>query len=61
VIGHADMQTKADVFIPIGTPGIDHKGTMFRIDSSVSLPLSQLRSSELPTLREVIAAIEAAL
>ena len=61
VIGHANMQAKADVFIPIGTPGIDHKGTMFRIDSSVSLPLSQLRKSELPSLGEVMAAIEAAL
>lgn len=61
VIGHANMQTKADVFIPIGTPGIDHKGTMFRIDSSVSLPLSQLRNSELQSLGEVMAAIEAAL
>ncbi len=67
VIGHANMVAKdADVFIPVGTPGIDHTGTMFRIDSSVSLPLSQLRSSELPgpvlpSLSEVIAAIEAAL
>jgi formylmethanofuran dehydrogenase subunit B len=62
VIGHANMDAKdADVFIPVGVPGIDHKGTMFRIDSSVSLPLSQLRSSELPSLSEVIAAIEAAL
>jgi formylmethanofuran dehydrogenase subunit B len=60
-IGHANMQAKADVFIPISTPGIDHKGTMFRIDSSVSLPLSQLRKSELPSLGEVMAAIEAAL
>jgi formylmethanofuran dehydrogenase subunit B len=62
VIGHANMNAKdAEVFIPVGTPGIDHKGTMFRIDSSVSLPLSQLRSSELPSLSEVMAAIEAAL
>ena len=62
VIGHAYMEAKdADVFIPVGSPGIDHKGTMFRIDSSVSLPLSQLRSSELPSLSEVMAAIEAAL
>jgi formylmethanofuran dehydrogenase subunit B len=62
VIGHANMTVKdADVFIPVGTPGIDHKGTMFRTDSSVSLPLSQLRTSELPSLGEVITAIEAAL
>ena len=61
VIGHANMQTEAEVFIPVGIPGIDHKGTMFRIDSSVSLPLSHLRDSELPSLSEVMAAIEAAL
>ena len=62
VIGNANMEAKdADVFIPVGTPGIDHRGTMFRIDSSVSLPLSQLRSSQLPSLSEVMAAIEAAL
>lgn len=62
VIGHANMNAKdVEVFIPVGVPGIDHKGTMFRIDSSVSLPLSQLRSNELPSLSEVIAAIEAAL
>ena len=60
VIGHANMEAKdADVFIPVGSPGIDHKGTMFRIDSSVSLPLSQLRSSQLPSLSEVMAAIAA--
>jgi hypothetical protein len=34
---------------------------MFRIDSSVSLPLGQLQNSNLPSLNTVIAAIEAAL
>lgn len=62
VIGHANMNTAdADVFIPISTAGIEHRGTMFRIDSSVSLPLGKLRPSELPSLGEVIAAIEASL
>lgn len=62
VIGHPNMAVKAaEVFIPVGTAGIDHTGTMFRIDSSVSLPLSQLRNSEYPSLSQVIAAIEAAL
>ena len=62
VIGHANMQVSdADVFIPVSTAGIDHTGTMFRIDSSVSLPLLKLRESTLPSLAEVIAAIEAAL
>jgi formylmethanofuran dehydrogenase subunit B len=62
VIGHTDMQANdADVFIPVSTAGIDHTGTMFRIDSSVSLPLGKLRESALPGLGEVMAAIEAAL
>jgi formylmethanofuran dehydrogenase subunit B len=51
----------ADVFIPVSTAGIDHTGTMFRIDRSVSLPLGKLRESTLPSLAEVMAAIEAAL
>jgi formylmethanofuran dehydrogenase subunit B len=63
VIGHPNMQAQvnADVFIPVGTAGIDHTGTMFRIDSSVSLPLGKLQNSTLPSLNTVIAAIEAAL
>jgi formylmethanofuran dehydrogenase subunit B len=62
VIGHTNMLANdADVFIPVSTAGIDHKGTMFRIDSSVSLPLGKLRESSLPSLVEVITAIEAAL
>ena len=63
VIGHPNLQFEQvpDVFIPIGTPGIDHKGVMFRIDSSVSLPLAQLKNTELPCLSEVIQLIEAEL
>lgn len=62
VIGHAAMQFEhePDVFIPVGVPGIDHAGTMFRIDSSVTLPLAGLRTSALPSLAAVINAIEAA-
>ncbi len=62
VIGHANMQANdADLFIPVSTAGIDHTGTIFRVDSSVSLPLGQLRNSSLPRLAEVMNAIEAAL
>jgi len=63
VIGHANMTLAAepDVFIPVGTPGIDHKGTMFRSDNVVSLPLAKLRESTLASLSEVITAIENAL
>lgn len=63
VIGHTNMElaTEPEVFIPVGTPGIDHQGTMFRIDGVVALPLSKLRETALPKLSEVVAAIEEAV
>jgi formylmethanofuran dehydrogenase subunit B len=63
VFGHPDMklEREPDVFIPVGMPGADHKGIMFRSDNVVSLPLVKLRASELPTLSEVLNAIEQAL
>ena len=63
VIGHPDMQfeKQPDVFIPVGIPGVDHVGTMFRMDSSVAMPLKKLRETELPSLSDVICQIEAKL
>jgi formylmethanofuran dehydrogenase subunit B len=63
VIGHPDMQftTQPEVFIPVGIPGLDHTGTMFRLDSAVALPLKHVRNSGLPTLAEVLRQIQAAL
>lgn len=63
VLGHVDMtlEQEPEVFIPVGIPGADHKGIMFRTDNVVSLPLYQLRNSNLPTLGEVLTAIEQAL
>lgn len=63
VFGHAQMKLdkEPDVFIPVGTPGTDHKGIMFRSDNVVSLPLQKLRNTSLPTLAEVFSAIEQAL
>lgn len=58
---HMTLDKEPDVFIPVGTPGIDHRGAMFRIDNVVSLPLKQLRASKLPTLSEVLRAIEQTL
>lgn len=49
------------VFIPVGTPGIDHAGQMVRCDNVVSLPLKNLGRSQLPRAADVLAAIEAAL
>jgi formylmethanofuran dehydrogenase subunit B len=63
VFGHAQMKLdqEPDVFIPVGMPGADHKGIAFRSDNVVSLPLQQLRDSTLPTLANVLTAIEQAL
>lgn len=58
---HMTLDKEPDVFIPVGTPGIDHKGAMFRIDNVVSLPLKQLRENKLPSLGEVLRAIEQTL
>ncbi|MBP2648272.1 MAG: formylmethanofuran dehydrogenase subunit [Gemmatimonadetes bacterium] len=49
------------VFIPVGTPGLDHAGHLFRTDRVVALPLQQLRPSTLPSVADVLAAIHAAL
>jgi formylmethanofuran dehydrogenase subunit B len=63
VIGHPDMQfdKMPEVFIPVGIPSVDHVGTLFRMDSSVALPLKKLRDSALPSLSDVIRLIEAKL
>jgi formylmethanofuran dehydrogenase subunit B len=59
VIGHPTMQfeQQPEVFIPVGIPGIDHSGLMFRMDSSITLPLKKLRHSPLPSLSDVITKI----
>lgn len=55
------LNRKPKVFIPVGTPGIDHVGRVIRVDNVVSLPLRKLRQSKLPSAVDVIASIEAAL
>ncbi|MFG1394654.1 formylmethanofuran dehydrogenase [Xanthobacter agilis] len=46
-----------DVFIPIGTPGVDQNGHVFRMDAVVCLPLTALRPAELPSVAEAASAI----
>jgi len=50
-----------EVFIPVGTPGIDHAGSLVRCDNVVSLPLKNLHRSRLPRAADVLAAVERAL
>ena len=63
VLGREGMSFEREpaVFIPVGTPGLDHTGHLFRTDRVVALPLHRLRESALPSVAEAIAAIEAAL
>lgn len=56
-----ELSSQPAVFIPVGTPGIDHAGRMVRVDNVVSLPLRNLGRSTLPRAADVLAAIEAAL
>ncbi len=51
----------ATVYIPVGTPGIDHTGQMVRCDNVVSLPMQNLGRSQLPSAAKVLTAIQAAL
>ncbi len=63
VIGRSGMEfeKEPDVFIPVGAPGIDHAGHMYRCDNVVCLPLRKLRDSGLPSAAAVLARIEEAL
>jgi formylmethanofuran dehydrogenase subunit B len=49
------------VVIPVGTPGIDHAGSVYRTDSVVALPLRKLRDTGLPSVADVLGALAARL
>lgn len=63
VIGRSGMsfEKEPDVFIPVGTPGIDHAGHAYRLDNVVAIRLKKLRDSSLPSTADVLAAIEQTL
>jgi formylmethanofuran dehydrogenase subunit B len=63
VIGRSGMtfSKEPDVFIPIGTPGIDHAGHAYRMDNVVAIRLKKLRDSGLPSTADVLNAIEQTL
>jgi formylmethanofuran dehydrogenase subunit B len=63
VIGRSGMEftKEPDVFIPVGTPGIDHAGHAYRTDNVVAVRLKKLRDSGLPSTAEVLSVIEHAL
>jgi formylmethanofuran dehydrogenase subunit B len=62
VMGGPDAPERTvDVFIPVGTPGIDHGGAIFRMDAVVALPLAKLRTGRFPSAGDVLARIDRAL
>lgn len=63
VLGTPGLKLKAqpEVFIPVGTPGVDHAGRQIRVDNVVTLPLKDLGRSDLPDAGSVLSAILAAL
>jgi formylmethanofuran dehydrogenase subunit B len=63
VVGRSGMyfEKEPDVFIPVGTPGIDHRGHAFRMDGVVAIRLQKLRESGLPSTAEVLTLIDQAL
>ena len=55
VLGHPKMACKnAAVFIPVGIPGIDHRGLACRTDNVATLPLHAIRNCELPAASDVL-------
>ena len=63
VLGHPRLRLgrAPEVFIPVATPGLDHRGQLFRCDRAVALPLAALRASSLPPAARVVQAIDAAI
>ena len=63
VVGRSGMtfEKEPDVFIPVGTPGIDHAGHAYRMDNVVAIRLKKLRDSGLLSTAQVLNAIEQAL
>jgi formylmethanofuran dehydrogenase subunit B len=63
VVGRCGMvfDKEPDVFIPVGTPGIDHAGHAYRTDNVVAIRLKKIRDVGLPSTAEVLTAIEIAL
>ncbi|WP_245652630.1 formylmethanofuran dehydrogenase [Methylophilus rhizosphaerae] len=63
VLGAPDSKfsTPPAVFIPVATPGLDTGGQQFRVDGSVTLPLTAAKPSNVSTLSQVVAMIEKVL
>ena len=63
VVGTPGLELKRtpEVFIPVGTPGVDHGGRLIRCDNVVSLPLRSLHRSQYLSVADIFKQFEAAL
>ncbi|CAD6511752.1 formylmethanofuran dehydrogenase [Paraburkholderia sabiae] len=52
---NAQPRTAKTVFIPVATPGIDSDGHLFRVDTSVVVPLRAARHIALPSVASIAA------
>jgi len=60
VFGRSGMkfQQEPDVFIPVGVPGLDFSGLMYRCDNVVAMPMYKLRESSLPRAADLLERLE---
>ena len=56
VLGHPNTSftSTPDIFIPVGIPGIDYEGIMFRTDNVVSVALKNIRDIKLPSAQNIL-------
>ena len=55
VLGHPNMNCEsAEVYLPVGVPGIDHRGLACRTDNVATLPLHKIRDSKLPAASDLL-------
>ncbi len=48
------QKNEANIFIPIGTPGVDHSSHLVRVDKVVSMHLKKIRNLTLPSVFDIL-------
>ena len=48
------QKKNVDIFIPSGTPGLDHNSHLLRVDKVVSMPLKKIRNISLPSVDQIL-------
>jgi formylmethanofuran dehydrogenase subunit B len=56
--GDPPPSAAAEVVIPVGQPGLDHAGSLYRTDSVVAVPVAALRAPSAPSVAAVLKAIQ---